>query len=117
MGISPEPLDGWRAVCPWPGTSFKESGLFFGAPIDKDKLTQLDATGWELYNIEKDVAENHNIAAENRAKLIELIGTWYVERGKYNVLPVDSRGTQRLAEDSRRPHQLHILPGNVDGSG
>ena len=35
--------DGWRAVCPWPGTSFKEAGMFFGAPIDKDKLTELDA--------------------------------------------------------------------------
>jgi len=22
--------DGWRAVCPFPGTSFKESGSFFG---------------------------------------------------------------------------------------
>ena len=31
-------------------------------------------------------------------KLIEMIATWYVEAGKYNVLPVDSRGTLRLAE-------------------
>ena len=90
--------DGWRAVCPWPGTSFKEAGMFFGAPIDKDKLTELDAKGWELYDITKDFAENHNLAAENRAKLIEMIATWYVEAGKYDVLPVDSRGTQRLAE-------------------
>jgi hypothetical protein len=39
------------------------------------------------------------VAAENRAKLIEMIGMWYVEAGKYNVLPVDGRGTQRFAED------------------
>lgn len=91
--------DGWRAVCPWPGPSFTEAGLFFGAPIDKDKLAELDATGWELYNIEKDVAENHNIAAENRPKLIEMIATWYVEAGKYNVLPVDSRGVMRFADE------------------
>jgi N-sulphoglucosamine sulphohydrolase, C-terminal len=90
--------DGWRAVCPWPGTSFKEAGAFFGAPIDKDKLTELDAKGWELYHVDKDVAENHDIAAENRAKLIEMIATWYVEAGKYNVLPVDSRGTLRFAD-------------------
>ena len=90
--------DGWRAVCPWPGTSFKEAGLFFGAPIDKDKLTELDAKGWELYHIDKDVAENHNIAAENRAKLIEMIATWYVEAGKYNVLPIDSRGVLRFVD-------------------
>jgi arylsulfatase len=90
--------DGWRAVCPWPGPSFKESGLFFGAPIDKDKLTELDAKHWELYNIEKDFAENHDLAAENRPKLIEMISTWYVEAGKYNVLPVDSRGVLRFAD-------------------
>ena len=41
--------DGWRAVCPWPGTSFTEAGMVFGAPIDKDKLTELDAKHWELY--------------------------------------------------------------------
>ena len=29
--------DGWRAVCPWPGTSFAEAGLPFGAPIDADE--------------------------------------------------------------------------------
>jgi arylsulfatase A-like enzyme len=90
--------DGWRAVCPWPGTSFTEAGQFFGAPIDKDKLTELDAKGWELYHVEKDFAENHNVAAENRPKLIEMIATWYVEAGKYNVLPVDSRGTMRFAD-------------------
>src|SRR5262245_56378238 len=87
--------DGWRAVCPWPGTSLKEAGMFFGAPIDKDKLTELDATKWELYNLANDFAENHNIASENRARLIEMIATWYVEAGKYDVLPVDSRGTAR----------------------
>ena len=45
-----------------------------------------------------DFAENHNIAADNREKLIEMIGTWYVEAGKYNVLPVDSRGQLRLRD-------------------
>src|SRR5690606_8262901 len=33
------------------------------------------------------------------AKLIEMVGTWYVEAGKYRVLPVDGRGTQRFAEE------------------
>ena len=91
--------DGWRAVCPWPGTSFVESGLQFGAPIDAAKLTELDATAWELYHIENDVAENHNVAAQHRDKLIEMVGRWYVEAGKYDVLPVDSRGTLRFADE------------------
>lgn len=90
--------DGWRAVCPWPGTSFAESGLQFGAPIDYDKLTDLDAHGWELYDLSKDPAETNNLAAKEHDRLIAMIGMWYVEAGKYNVLPIDSRGTLRLGE-------------------
>jgi arylsulfatase A-like enzyme len=90
--------DGWRAVCPWPGTSFTESGRQFGTPLSADVLTQLDADGWELYHVAEDQAENHDLAAENRPKLLELIALWYVEAGKYNVLPIDGRGAQRLGE-------------------
>jgi arylsulfatase len=91
--------DGWRAVCPWPGQSFTEAGAFFGAPIDKDKLTELDAKSWELYHVAEDFAENHDLAAANRPRLIEMVGRWYVEAGKYNVLPIDSRGTQRFVDE------------------
>ncbi len=114
--------DGWRAVCPWPGTSFSESGRTFGTPIPAAMLTELDATAWELYHVAQDWAENHNLApkkpegleavgevlglaqeskedAAHRAKLIEMIGQWYVEAGKYNVLPVDGRGQQRFADE------------------
>ena len=61
-------------------------------------LTEQDAKHWELYNLEKDFAENNNLAATNRDKLIEMIGTWYVEAGKYNVLPIDSPRQLRLGE-------------------
>jgi arylsulfatase len=87
---------GWRAVCPWPGTSFSESGRRFGDPISYDQLIQLDAHGWELYNLEEDFAETNDLAASERDRLIAMIGMWYVEAGKYNVLPIDSRGTQRF---------------------
>jgi arylsulfatase A-like enzyme len=88
--------DGWRAVCPWPGPSFTEAGAGFGQPISADKLTELDATAWELYHVAEDFAENDNVAQENRPKLIELIGMWYAEAGKYNVLPVDGSGVDRV---------------------
>jgi len=91
--------NGWRAVCPWPGPSFTEAGTGFGNPIPAEKLTELDATSWELYHIDADFAENHNIAEGNRARLIEMIATWYVEAGKYHVLPVDGRGVQRMADE------------------
>jgi arylsulfatase A-like enzyme len=88
--------DGWRAVCPWPGPSFKEAGTGFGQPISADKLTELDATGWELYNVDADPAETHNVAAEHRARLIGMIALWYVEAGKYGVMPVDGSGLARI---------------------
>jgi|tagenome__1003787_1003787.scaffolds.fasta_scaffold20985951_5 arylsulfatase A-like enzyme len=88
--------DGWRAVCPWPGPSFAEAGVGFGQPISADTLSELDATGWELYNLDEDFAENENVADAHRDRLIALIGTWYVEAGRYGVMPVDGSGMQRL---------------------
>jgi arylsulfatase len=92
---------GWRAVCPWPGDSFVESGKEFGTPMSYEELTALDEKGWELFHIDEDFAEANNVAGDpaNRARLIEMIGQWYVEAGKYNVLPIDSRGTLKFAED------------------
>ncbi len=115
--------DGWRAVCPWPGTSFTESGRAFGDPISYDKLTELDAQGWELYDLTKDPTETENLAAVERDRLIAMIGMWYVEAGKYNVLPIDSRGTLRFGE--QRPQiavdrtryvyypGTQVVPGNA----
>ena len=88
--------DGWRAVCPWPGPSFTEAGKGFGEPISSDTLSELDAEGWELYHVAEDSAETRNVAADNRSRLIAMIGTWYVEAGKYQVLPIDGSGLPRM---------------------
>jgi arylsulfatase len=94
--------DGWRAVCPWPGPSFTEAGVGFGQPISAEKLSQLDAAHWELYHVDEDFAENTDVAASNREKLIALIATWYVEAGKYGVMPVDGSGLDRMLADKPR---------------
>jgi arylsulfatase A-like enzyme len=92
--------DGWRAVCPVPGPSFAEAGIGFGELVlTESKLRELDAEGWELYHVAEDFSETRNVAAEHRDKLIEMIAMWYVEAGKYKVLPIDSRGTMRLVEE------------------
>ncbi len=104
--------DGWRAVCPWPGTSFTESGRKFGTPIDDKTLTELDIKGWELYNLKEDFAETKDLAQKEKDRLIAMIGMWYIEAGKYNVLPVDGRGTQRIAEERPQiagPRSRYIL--------
>jgi arylsulfatase len=88
--------DGWRAVCPWPGPSFTEAGKGFGEPISAETLSTLDATGWELYHVAEDFAETTNVAADNRDRLIAMIGTWYVEAGKYQVMPIDGSGLARM---------------------
>ena len=59
--------DGWRAVCPWPGPSFAEAGIPFGQPISSETLSKLDAEAWELYHVEVDFAENHNVGSEHCA--------------------------------------------------
>ena len=106
--------DGWRAVCPWPGPSFAEAGKGFGEPISSETLSKLDSEGWELYHVAEDPAETQNVAAENRSRLIAMIATWYVEAGKYQVMPIDGSG---LAQDGRRkaadratPRPLHLPP-------
>jgi arylsulfatase len=91
--------NGWRAVCPWPGPSFAEAGTGFGNPISAERLIELDENQWELYHVDEDFAENHNVAAENRAKLIEMIAQWYIEAGKYNVMPIDGRGPVRVMDE------------------
>jgi arylsulfatase len=91
--------DGWRAVCPWPGPSFAEAGVGFGEPISAETLSRLDAKGWELYHVAEDFAENHDVAADHRDQLIALISTWYVEAGKYNVMPVDGSGLARMVAE------------------
>jgi len=58
----------------------------------------LDASGWELYNVNEDFAEVLNVADQHPEILQELITLWYVEAGKYNVLPIDGSGPQRFAE-------------------
>ncbi|MFC8951027.1 arylsulfatase [Streptomyces sp. NPDC057101] len=88
--------DGWRAVCPWPGPSFEEAERPFGTPVTMADLDDLDAHHWELYHVDEDIAETRNLAQEHRSKLIEMIALWYVEAGKYNVMPIDGSVLQRI---------------------
>jgi arylsulfatase len=91
--------DGWRAVCGWPGPSYTagaEQGRQLGDEITEEVLNELDANGWELFHIATDPAETNNLAAEQPEKLEEMITRWYVEAGKYQVLPLDGTLMQRI---------------------
>jgi arylsulfatase len=109
--------DGWRAVCPVPGPSFAQAGCTLGElDVNEQQLRELDAHGWELYHVERDFSETKDVAAQHPDKLSELIALWYVEAGKYGVLPIDARGTARLAEPRpqiARPRERYVYRANT----
>jgi arylsulfatase len=97
--------DGWRAVCGWPGPSYAEGaekGRKLGDEITAEVLDELDASAWELYHIAEDPAEVHNLADQHPEKLQEMIARWYVEAGKYKVMPLDGTLFQRLVAERPR---------------
>jgi arylsulfatase len=75
---------GWKAV------AFHQPGSSF----DDDQ--------WELYNLDEDFNENHDLAASQPEKLVELVGRWWSEAEKYKVLPLDDRFAERFAENAER---------------
>jgi len=81
--------DGWMASCP----SFVPWDPQHGE-WDPDKAP------WELYNIEDDFSQSNDLAATFPQKLRELQDLWWVEAAKYNVLPLDWRGTVRFNDEA-----------------
>ncbi len=51
---------------------------------------------WELYNTDADPSECHDLAAEHPEKLQELIAMWWVDAGRYEALPLESRGAVEI---------------------
>lgn len=65
--------DGWKAVCfHAPGTSF-----------DEDR--------WELYHLDSDFSECHDLAADEPERLRRMIELFWAEAGRYGVLPLQER--------------------------
>ena len=112
--------DGWRAVCPYPGPSFKEATVSLGTPIDEKKLRELDATGWELYNLNEDYSETKNLAGNNRDKADR--NDRHVVRGSRQVQRTSSRLARptpnygSASSNRGRSHQLHLLSEHANGA-
>jgi len=77
-------VDGWKAV------AFHQAGTTF----DDDQ--------WELYHLDQDFNERHDLAGEQPEKLAELVAHWWDEAAKYKVLPLDDRFAERFAENAER---------------
>ncbi|WP_431279413.1 arylsulfatase [Leifsonia poae] len=73
--------DGWKVVA--------QRAPFLGKG-------HFESDTWELYHTDVDRSEMHDLAAEHPELVKELVNLWYVEAGKYNVLPLDDRTVAEL---------------------
>ena len=89
---------GWRAVCPWPGTSWKEGARGWSAELLAADLERLEQLGWELYDLRVDPGEVVNLAPREPERLRSMVSMWWHEAGSYRVLPMLGRAP--------RPHRL-----------
>jgi arylsulfatase len=79
---------GWKAV-----TYHGTEGMIYDGVTDPSK--HFDEDRWELYHVEEDYSEAHDLAAEYPEKLRELQALWWAEAGRYQVLPLDARSIGR----------------------
>ena len=76
--------DGWKAV------SYHRPG----SPFEDDV--------WELYHLERDTAEVHNLAAQEPERLERMIQQWWKDAEASKVLPLDDRFAERFAQNAVR---------------
>jgi len=74
---------------------------------------------WELFNTDRDPSECHDLAAEEPGRLRELIDMWWVEAGKYQALPLETRNAVEALTTPRpelsKPRTRYIyLPGGAE---
>jgi arylsulfatase len=72
------------------------AGTIHKAPWELQPRRPLAEDVWELYNIDEDFSQAHNLAESNPGKLEELKKKFLEEAVKYNVLPIDDRSIERL---------------------
>lgn len=76
--------DGWFA------------GTIHKAPWEPAPRRPLNEDVWELYNVNEDFSQAHNLAEKNPEKLEEMKKLFLEEAVKYNVLPIDDRSIERM---------------------
>ncbi|RDI28136.1 arylsulfatase [Rhodococcus sp. AG1013] len=59
----------------------------------------LDDDVWELYNVEEDWTQSHDLAAEYPDKLAHLQRLFLIQAARFNVLPMDIRSAERMNPD------------------
>ncbi len=67
-------------------------------PWKADAPRPFDEDVWELYGPD-DWTQSNNLAAKEPKKLADLQRLWLIEATKYNVVPLDDRGFERINPD------------------
>jgi arylsulfatase len=89
---------GWSAV-----TKHRTPWVMVGGT-----LPAFDDDLWELYDGSSDFSQACNLATEHPEMLAKLQRLWLIEATKYNVLPLDDRGAERLEPTlAGRPTLIH----------
>ena len=78
--------DGWKA-------SAVHAPLTSAGHFDRDR--------WELFHVDEDRSESKDLADQFPEKLETLIGVWFEEAEKNNVLPLDDRSATELLTTER----------------
>lgn len=73
--------------------------------------TTMDQDVWELYDLNTDFSEAHDLAASHPDKVRELEALWWEEAAKYKVLPVDDGSGTRQRRPSRK--NFVLWPGLI----
>ena len=102
--------DGWKAVTFKPLGPMYDDGRDWMAPFDEDP--------WELYHVDTDLSEVHDLAAEHPERLAELVELWWAEARAHQVLPLDNRvlytilnpRPSRLRDRTRYRYHPHGAP-------
>ncbi|MFV2044316.1 MAG: arylsulfatase [Anaerolineales bacterium] len=68
--------DGWKAV------------------THHQKGAEYTDAEWELYHLDRDFSESDDLADYQPDKLRELVELWWLEAGRYDVLPLDDRSVE-----------------------
>src|SRR5262249_39486017 len=58
---------------------------------------------WELYHIDVDRSEVHDLAADNPDKVRELVNIWFAEAGANGAFPLDDRSALEILNTERPP--------------
>ncbi|MCB8954896.1 MAG: arylsulfatase [Nocardioides sp.] len=76
--------DGWKAV------THHEPMLSLELMLtgDAGKVTDFEADRWELYHVDEDWNELHDLAEQEPERLAAMVERWWVEAEKYDVLPL-----------------------------